>query len=116
MVPSGDRVLPFPFVKTQILVTTAFDASHEDSQCSGYAHGHRFEVEAWGEKDLREPLDEVVSELDGRTLGRMLNGGGQDGHSIARWLLERLMVTNPEVDGASVAFGRRKFSVTRERR
>lgn len=104
-------------VKTQILVNAHFDSTHEDSEaCGPYPHGHLFNVEAWGEKDLAEPLFVVVGELHNRTLVRMMNGGSQTGPGIARWILERLMVTNPEVDGVSVAFGRRKYSVTRERR
>ena len=104
-------------MKTQILVNVSFDSTHEDTAtCGPYPHGHLFNVEAWGEKDLTEPLNTIVGELDNRQLGRMMNGGSQTGEGIARWLLERLMVTNPEVDGVSVAFRRRKFTVERERR
>lgn len=104
-------------MKTQILVQVAFDSTHEDAEmCGPYPHGHAFAVEAWGEKDLAGPLDVIVSELHNRTLVKMMNGGSQTGEGVARWILDRLMVTNPEVDGVSVAFGRRKFMVTRERR
>lgn len=95
----------------------SFDATHEDTAtCGPYPHGHLFEVEAWGDKDLAEPLAVVVSELHNRQLAKMMNGGSQTGDGIARWVLERLMVTNPEVDGVSVAFRAHKFTVERERR
>ena len=103
-------------MKTQIISNVTFDSSHEDAECSPYPHGHTFLVEAFGEKDVSEPLMEIIGELDLRNLGRMMNGGSQDGEGIARWILDRLMVTNPEVDGVSVAFRRRKYTVTRERR
>jgi len=103
-------------LKTQILTNVTFESSHSHPDCGPYPHGHLFAVEAFGEKNLDEPLMAVVSELDHRELGRMMNGGSQSGEGIARWILERLMVTNPEVDGVSVGFGRWKFTVTRERR
>jgi len=84
--------------------------------CGPYPHGHLFNVEAWGEKNLDEPLMAIVGELHNRTLVRMMNGGSQTGEGIARWILDRLMTTNPEVDGVSVAFGHWKFTVERERR
>lgn len=103
-------------MKTEFLVNVSFDASHEHPECGPHRHGHLFRVKAWGPKDVEEGLRDIIDELDLRDLGRMMNGGSQSGHGIASWILERLLVVNPEVDGVSVAFRDREFTVIRERR
>lgn len=103
-------------MKTRLLTRATFDSSHEHPECGPYPHGHQFAVEAWGEKDLTAPLFAILEELHLRNLSRMLNGGSQSGDGIAAWIMERLLVTNPEVDGVTVGYLNKQFTVIRERR
>lgn len=96
--------------------TKKFDSSHEDDGCSPYEHGHTFSVIARGPKDMEQALESIVAELHLRDLGRMLNGGGQYPGALAAWFMERLMVTNPEINSVTVSFMDRFAIVERERR
>jgi hypothetical protein len=103
-------------MKTAVRVNKHFDASHEDAGCSPYPHGHTFSVTAEGSKDMEDALAAIVAELHLRDLGRMLNGGAQYPGALAAWFLDRLMVTNPEIDRVTVSFMDRFAIVERERR
>lgn len=103
-------------MKNTLTITKRFDASHEDVGCSPYVHGHTFVVSATGTKDLEEALESIIQEVHLRELGRMLNGGAQYPGALAAWFLERLMVTNPEVDSVTVSFMDRAATAERERR
>jgi hypothetical protein len=103
-------------MKIETMAQKTFDASHEDSGCGPYPHGHTFTVSARGPKDMEESLEVIVSELHLRDLGRMLNGGAQYPGALAAWFLERLIVTHPEIWSVTVSFMDRFAIAERERR
>ena len=103
-------------MKISMQFDKTFDASHEDAGCSPHPHGHTFSVTANGPKDMEQALEDIVTELHLRDLGRMLNGGAQYPGALASWFMERLLATNPEIHWVTVSFMDKFATVERERR
>jgi hypothetical protein len=102
-----------------ITARAVFASTHRDEEESPHLHGHTFTVEVGekqGDGSLEAHLSEVVSELHLRSLDDMLAGGAQDYHSIAAWIMERLLLRHPRLAWVEVSVADRPHMAWGERR
>lgn len=68
-------------------------------------HGHAYEVEIEVERDdwsVYTSLDDLVEELDGKPLEKMVVGGSSDLWDLPTWIMERLLARHPAIVRVSV--------------
>lgn len=103
------------------IALASFDAGHvlpEDPQCSAEGHGHSWQVmvevtgdlnvqrgRARGSDGLETALETLVSELNGRSLNKMMPGATPSPNGIALWVMERLSLKYPRITTVTVAQG-----------
>jgi len=100
-------------------VERSLDAGHQCAgipECIHEGHGHRFVISVMSKAildsnraslpslyEMGAELDRVLSELDGKSLNKMMVAAEPTGPNLALWVLERMSVKFPKIVELSVA-------------
>lgn len=114
-------------------VSIEFDAGHDETElgiCREAGHGHHWKVDvtvrglfdprdgsSYRVDELDKDLGEVVAELAGRNLGKMMPGSRPTPESLGLWILDRLLTAHPKIVEVEIWLDQRhRFSIKREPR